>query len=72
MPRCGRCGKSHESVQQVKDCHATRRQQRPSSQSVNGKSKPSKTGQVWEPPVDPEGAKRATPQFDKENREPYN
>ena len=32
----------------------------------------SKSGQVWDAPVDPEGAKRATPKFDKENREPYN
>lgn len=32
----------------------------------------SNSGQVWDAPVDPEGAKRATPKFDKENREPYN
>lgn len=28
-------------------------------------------GQVWAAPVEPEQAKRATPSFDKENREPY-
>ena len=72
MPQCGRCGRKHETVQEVKDCYANRRNQIRSTQSSQGAPKPSKTGQVWEPPVDPEGAKRATPHFDEENREPYN
>jgi len=72
MPLCGRCGRKHQTVQEVKDCYTNRRKQVRSTQSSQPVPRPSKTGQVWEPPVDPEGAKQATPSFDKENREQYN
>ena len=72
MPLCGHCGKHHKTVEAVRECHRTTPKQVKSSQGSGLGSKPSTIGQVNPPPVDPEGAKRATPQFDKENREPYN
>ena len=86
MFRCGACGRQHQSSGEARSCCGLKPKSKPKSKpkaartahSSRGAQVPprtgrsSKSGQVWDAPVDPEGAKRATPKFDKENREPYN